>query len=267
MKKVKVVKSTEPWYDISRDNGSPSYSWDEDKKTWIQMNTNYGSSSSSSSSSYHTSHTSHTSSYTPTPTIYDGGSSLKVVVVGDGAVGKTTMLIKFTSGSFPSEYVPTVFDNYSYNLKHNDKEYQVGLWDTGGQEDYDRLRPLSYPQTNVFLLCFSLVSPSSFENIRSKWYPEVSHHCPGVPTILVGTKSDLKEDEDTIKRLESKKMEPITQEQAESMVEDIKAYTYVECSSLTGNGLNDVFNKAVQSVVESIGSKKVKGTKSRCIIQ
>ena len=62
----------------------------------------------------------------------------------------------------------------------------LGLWDTAGQEDYDRLRPLSYPQTDVFLICFSVVSPSSFENVTSKWCPEIKHHCADAPILLVG---------------------------------------------------------------------------------
>jgi len=74
------------------------------------------------------------------------------------------------------------------------KPISLGLWDTAGQEYYDRLRPLSYPQTDVFLCAFSVVSSSSFEKVLSKWYPEVSHHCPNVPIILVGTKVDLRED-------------------------------------------------------------------------
>lgn len=102
-----------------------------------------------------------------------------------------------------------------------------------GQEDYDRLRPLSYPQTDVFLVCFSVVSPSSFENVKEKWVPEITHHCQKTPFLLVGTQIDLRDDVGVIEKLAKNKQKPITFEQGEKLARELRAVKYVECSALT----------------------------------
>lgn len=124
-----------------------------------------------------------------------------------------------------------------------DEPYTLGLFDTAGQEDYDRLRPLSYPQTDVFLVCFSVTSPASFENVREKWFPEVHHHCPGVPCLIVGTQVDLRDDPQVRDNLAKKKMHPIRREDGERMAKDLGAVKYVECSALTQYKLKDVFDE------------------------
>jgi len=154
------------------------------------------------------------------------------------------------------EYVPTVFDNYSANVMVDGKTVSLGLWDTAGQEDYDRLRPLSYPSTDIFLICFSIVNINSFTNVKTKWFPEVHHHCPDAKTLLVGTKSDLKEDKATLERLASQGLAPITQQQGEQMAREIKALGYIECSSLTQKGLKTVFDEAIKAVVFPKGKGK-----------
>lgn len=141
------------------------------------------------------------------------------------------------------------FDNYSENMCVNGKFVSLNLWDTAGQEDYDRLRPLSYPQTDVFLACFSIISPISFEHIEHKWHPEIIHHCPGIPILLVGNKTDLRDDPATLTVLSELRTAPITKTQGLEMAKKIGAVKYLECSAKTQKGLKDVFITAAEVVV------------------
>lgn len=182
--------------------------------------------------------------------------NIKAVAVGDGAVGKTCLLISYTTNAFPGEYIPTVFDNYSCNLMVDGKPVNLGLWDTAGQEDYDRLRPLSYPQTDVFLVCFSITSPNSFDNVKTRWFPEIQHHAPGVPIVLVGTKGDLRDDESMRTALASRGLEVVSKEAAQNLANEIGAKEYVECSALTQEGLKYGFDTAIRAAFEVKNGKK-----------
>jgi len=117
----------------------------------------------------------------------------KVVIVGDGESGKTCLLRVFFEDIFPDVYVPTVFDYYSTVIEVEGKKVALDLWDTAGQEDYDRLRPLSYGGADVVIICYSIDTPKSLINVIDKWVPEVRYFCKEVPVILVGNKMDLRE--------------------------------------------------------------------------
>ena len=120
-----------------------------------------------------------------------------------------------------------MFDNYVVNLTAGDKAIELGLWDTAGQEEYDRLRPLSYANANVFLICFSVTNPVSYENVQAKWYPEVMHFCPDVPQILVGTKCDTRSDRATLDKLKSQGQKPVTAEEAQALARKIRSVKYI----------------------------------------
>jgi len=177
------------------------------------------------------------------------GQDIKLMVVGDGSVGKTCLLISYTTNSFPGEYVPTVFDNYNANAIVEGNPVNLGLWDTAGSEEYDTLRPLSYPGTDVFIICFSIFSPESFESVTKKWNVEITDNTPDVPIILVGTKADLRSKPEAIQSLKEINQEPISTKRGEELAKKIGAKRYLECSALTQDGLAKVFEEAVKVVL------------------
>lgn len=191
--------------------------------------------------------------------------SVKCVVTGDGTVGKTCMLVSYSTNTFPTEYVPTVFNNYTKSMLINGKPVKLGLWDTAGQEDYDRLRPLSYTKADILLICFSLDSPTTLANVKSKWVPEAQQYAPTAPFILVGTKKDIRdksngpedtsnmESEDSPKEGRNSVKNFISQAEGQNVAQQVGALAYLECSALTQEGLKQVFDVAVRS---SIGRKQ-----------
>ncbi|KAI1780892.1 ras-domain-containing protein [Hypoxylon cercidicola] len=176
--------------------------------------------------------------------------SKKIVVVGDGGCGKTCLLISYSQGYFPEKYVPTVFENYITYPTHqpSGKTVELALWDTAGQEEYDRLRPLSYPETDLIFVCFAIDCPNSLDNVLDKWYPEVLHFCPYTPLILVGLKSDLRHKKTCIEMLKTQGLTPVTSEQGMAVAKKMGAQ-YMECSSKEMTGVDDIFDRAINTVV------------------
>lgn len=173
----------------------------------------------------------------------------KLVIVGDGACGKTCLLIVFSKGTFPEVYVPTVFENYVSDVEVDGRRVELALWDTAGQEDYDRLRPLSYPDSNVILICFAVDSPDSLDNVQEKWISEVLHFCQGIPIILVGCKMDLRDDPKTIEELRRTSQRPVTRDEGEAVAKKIGALSYLECSAKTQQGVREVFEQATRAAL------------------
>ena len=180
--------------------------------------------------------------------------NIKCVVVGNRTVGKTCLLISYTTNAFPDVYIPTILDNSCKNVLIDGKPIELGLWDTGGGEDYDRLRPLSYAQTDVFLVCFSIISRSSYENVRTKWIPEIKHHVPDAPFLLVGTKIDLRNDEEVLKKVGN----PLQKSDGRLLAKELNAQSYVECSALTQDGVKNVFDTAIRAALEKGPVRKKK---------
>uniref|UniRef100_A0A8D0HZI7 Ras homolog family member F, filopodia associated n=1 Tax=Sus scrofa TaxID=9823 RepID=A0A8D0HZI7_PIG len=198
----------------------------------------------------------------PTAAPGPGRKELKIVIVGDGGCGKTSLLMVYSQGSFPEHYAPSVFEKYTARVTVGSKEVTLNLYDTAGQEDYDRLRPLSYQNTHLVLICYDVMNPTSYDNVLIKWFPEVTHFCRGTPTVLIGCKTDLRKDKEQLRKLRAAQLEPITYmqvgqgpllyptplpgAQGQSACERIRAALYLECSAKFRENVEDVFREAAK---------------------
>ncbi len=121
-------------------------------------------------------------------------TSAKCVFVGDVGVGQKSLILTFLYNEFPHDCVPSCMHPSTVKVVVDSKEVGLEVWHTAGAQDYDRLRPLCYPNTDVFIVCFSVVSPASFTSVFEKWIPELRHHAPHTPFVLLGTQTDLRDD-------------------------------------------------------------------------
>ncbi|TLD10889.1 hypothetical protein PgNI_05607 [Pyricularia grisea] len=163
----------------------------------------------------------------------------------------------------PSKQIPTVFENYVTDCRVDGKSVQLALWDTAGQEDYERLRPLAYSKAHVILIGFSVDTPDSLDNVKHKWIEEATEKCPGVPIILVGLKKDLREDPVAIEEMRKKSMRFVTEHDGETAAKEVGARKYLECSSLSGEGVDDVFEAATRAALLTFEKEKSQKNASR----
>ncbi len=164
---------------------------------------------------------------------------LKVVVVGAVASNKMGLLYRYKHGTYPEEGSLSwtrAIDNQTVSVLINESEVLLLLSNVQGQEEYDRLRPLNYPSTDVFILTYSVVDPESFNEIENKWVPELRWHCPDAKIILVGC---------NMERLVNA-VPPITPERVQQVAHRIGAAAYIECSARTGDNVEEVFLTAAR---------------------
>ncbi|EHK17296.1 small GTPase Rho3 [Trichoderma virens Gv29-8] len=186
-----------------------------------------------------------------------GGSKTvqrKLVLLGDGASGKTSLLNVFTRGYFPTVYEPTVFENYVHDIFVDNVHIELSLWDTAGQEEFDRLRSLSYDDTDLIVLCYSVDSKDSLENVESKWVGEIADNCPGVKLVLVALKCDLRQQEEdepeegaaADANAPREKPPTISYDEGLEVAKRIGASRYLECSAMKNRGVNEAFTEAAR---------------------
>ncbi|KAJ4944798.1 hypothetical protein JOQ06_013338 [Pogonophryne albipinna] len=172
------------------------------------------------------------------------------VLVGDGAVGKTSLIVSYTTNGYPTEYVPTAFDNFTVMVVVDGKPVRLQLWDTAGHDELDLLRPLCYKNADVFLLVYSVVRPSSLCSLVDRWLPEIRHQCPDTPLVLVGTQLDLREDVQVLIQLAQNQQRPVGTEEGRQLAEELGMVGFMEVSALTQKNLKDPFDSAILASIQ-----------------
>ena len=209
--------------------------------------------------------------------MYHKARTVKCVIVGDVGCGKKTMLFSYISKKPTLHDHPNVYKPPIKRLKIGKSTVNLVLCDTKGHTRYDRIRPLCYPNTDVFIICFSLIDATSLVNVRTKWFPEIEHYCKNnVPILLVGTKFDLRDRKnDSQKKLSFQRisknieqndlnLENVTYQDGISIAETIGAEKYIECSALTNKSIDIVFEAAAKTFLSRTSKHTKKQNKPGC---
>ncbi|KAL3041765.1 hypothetical protein OYC64_019861 [Pagothenia borchgrevinki] len=194
------------------------------------------------------------------------GQELKIVIVGDGGCGKTSLLMVYAKGDFPEKYAPSVFEKYVTTISLGGKEIKLNLYDTAGQDDYDRLRPLSYQEADLILVCFDVTNPTSYENVLIKWHPEVKHFCRDTPVILIGCKTDLRKDKECLRKLKAMNQVPVTYTEGEETRQQMNAELYLECSAKHQENVEDIFREATKRTLAFNRKQKNNKRRKNCVV-
>ncbi|XP_047465898.1 rho-related GTP-binding protein RhoN-like [Mugil cephalus] len=167
----------------------------------------------------------------------------KIVVVGDTQCGKTALLHVFAKDSYPENYVPTVFENYTASFEIEKQRIELNMWDTSGSAYYDNVRPLAYPDSDAVLICFDISRPETLDSVLKKWQGETQEFCPNAKVVLVGCKLDMRTDLNVLRELSKHRLIPVTHEQGTNLARQIGAVAYAECTSkYSENSVRDVFH-------------------------
>lgn len=183
-----------------------------------------------------------------------------MVAVGDATSGKSSLLSALKDGKIPDSSVPEIFETFSLKIKVDGRKVELGLWDTSGEDEYEALRRLSYPNCDVFIVCYSVGSRNSFERVRTKWLPEVRKYRPTTPFVIVGTKRDLRPQSSLMRDGSGRDSKDgfVNFDEGMMLANDLGACSFLECSALGGNGVKEVFEEASRAAFKGDNEEKLR---------
>ena len=161
----------------------------------------------------------------------------KVTVIGNGGVGKTSLIQKFTKGVFHEDYLKTIGAQFSkYTTKINEDKISLLFWDIAGQDDFLFLRPTFYRASDAAIIVYSLeendLGKRSLENIET-WYKDIQEFCGTIPVVIFANKVDLI------------KIESLNETKLQQLVDDHNFLGYYITSAKTGKGVDGAFKAII----------------------
>jgi small GTP-binding protein len=184
----------------------------------------------------------------------------KITVVGGPSVGKTALLLAYSTHDILPEYLPPIYSLYEVKCDVHGREVTLALWDSAGADIDEWIRACAYEGTDVFLLCFPVSDPKSFATVTTKWLVELRHLVKDPAIMIVGTKKDLRTDEATLKRLAAAGEAFVTPADGQAMAAESKVVGYVECSARKRDGVDAVFELALRTAMAQ------RKRRSRCLL-
>jgi len=169
-------------------------------------------------------------------------NAIKIVLIGDGFVGKTCMILSYATDRWSTNYKATIYEKYEFKITVDNRPFVMEIVDTAGQDEHENLRTFAYPNADCFICCFSLISRNSLLNVSHKWLPEIRKHQAKAPIILVGTKLDIVEDSKNAKKTIQPHDRLVKKKHVDKVTSSKEFIDYVECSSISQKGLKRVFD-------------------------
>ena len=165
---------------------------------------------------------------------------LKFIIIGDAAVGKSNLLVRYTSGQFKEEYQLTIGVEFgSNNVIIGDNTYRIQIWDTAGQENFRSITRSYYKNTACAIIVYEISNKKSFENISS-WIEECKNTAPkSILMVVVGNKCDLEDNRE------------VTEEEGREFAEK-NGMLFFETSAKTGKNVEELFKQSVKVIDQKI---------------
>ncbi|KAK3591827.1 hypothetical protein CHS0354_007684 [Potamilus streckersoni] len=175
------------------------------------------------------------------------GGIVTCAIIGDEMVGKTSLALTFMKEKLPDNHVSTVFDNFAGIQLVAGNKYTVSMFDTTSQQDYEELRIFTYKESEVIVVCYSVLDRDSYSSVREYWFHEILKYVRGShkkPVILVATHTDQRNKSDP--NVDN----PVSTSEGEQLAKDIGAEKFIECSAVTRKGVSEIFENVIMCAMK-----------------